>query len=611
MALPPDFLDELRARIPLPALIGRHVRLSRSGRNWKGCCPFHDEKTPSFYVFSDHYHCFGCGAHGDALSFVMQREGLDFMEAVRRLAAEAGLRLPEPAPPEARAARAAAREALTFAQRFFAERLAAAEGEAARTYLAGRGIGEAARARFALGFAPSAGSALLAAAKKEGLAPADLAEAGLVQLGEDGEARDFFRRRLMIPIHDRDGRVVGFGGRVIGEGQPKYLNGPETALFAKRRLLFNLHRARKAVREGAELLVVEGYLDVIALDQAGFAGAVAPLGTALGAEQIELLWQIAPSPILCFDGDSAGLRASERAARAALPRLSPERGLRFLFLPPGEDPDSYLRSHGAAGFASLLATPLPFAEAFYEFLAQHHPKGSPEGRAALRAALDAAASAIGDRALASEYRALWRDRFFGETRPARRPRAEGETRRGRAAGGRNAALPPLLPSASPRDLPTIDGLRERWRILLATLIRHPRLLAEVEEDAAILDWPDDFRPLVERLLNLLHNAETPLETLDSAGVIHHLQAAGLGESVDRVLAERPVPLPSFTRSDALPEEVAEGWRYFYRMLKEQSLAAEISRLQEEIAVQDDPALAHRLCALVERLQMLIAGETGP
>lgn len=594
MTLPPDFLEELRARTPLAGLIGRHVRLIRSGRNWRGCCPFHDEKTPSFYVYDDHYHCFGCGAHGDAVSFVMQREGLDFMEAVRRLAAEAGLTLPAPAPAaarEAREARAAALEALSFAARFFTDQLQSREGEAARTYLAARGLSEAAVTRFGLGFAPASGSALLNAARAAGFSPATLAAAGLVHESGEGGMRDFFRRRLMIPIHDREGRPAGFGGRVIGEGQPKYLNGPETGLFVKRRLLFNLHRARAAARQGAELLVVEGYLDVIALDEAGFPAAVAPLGTALAPEQLELLWQISPNPILCFDGDAAGLRASERAARTALSRLSPERGLRFLFLPAGEDPDSFIRREGGEAFANLLGTLRPLADTLYEIIARRFPRETPDGRAAFRKALEAWAGEIGDKALASEYRAAWRERFFAEHRPARR------------------AFPPT-PAFRPPLPPSINGPRERYRILLATLLRHPRFLAEVEEDVIRLDWPADFLPLVQTLLGLLHNPENRFETLDSPALIHHLQKAGLGEQVERVLAERPMPLPAFAHSDASFEQVAEGWRYFYRMLREQSLAAEISRLQQEIAVRNDPALTARICALVESLRRLNAGETG-
>lgn len=596
MALPPDFLEDLRARTPLAALIGRHVRLSRSGRNWRGCCPFHDEKTPSFYVYDDHYHCFGCGAHGDAVSFVMQREGLEFMEAVRKLAAEAGLTLPEPASPSAsRLERTAARDALAFAIRFFAEALAGREGEAARAYLAARGIGAAAQARFELGFAPASGSALLDAAQRAGIPASALTEAGLVYTGERSRPSDFFRRRLMIPIHDRDGRPAGFGGRVLGEGQPKYLNGPETALFVKRRLLFNFHRARQAARQGAVLLVVEGYLDVIALDQAGFPAAVAPLGTALGPEQLELLWQISPAPILCFDGDEAGLRASERAARTALPRLSPERTLRFLFLPPGEDPDSFLREYGKEAFAALLGSVRPLAETLYELLARRFDRETPDGRAAFRKALEAWAGEIGDKALASEYRAAWRERFFTEHRPARRA---------------PSAPPRLVPIGLRTPVPSINGPRERCRILLAALLRHPHLLAEVEEDVTRLEWPADFMPLVQALLGLLHNAETPLEALDSPALIHHLQRAGFGELVERVLAERPMPLPAFAHSKASPEQVAEGWRYFYRMLREQSLAAEISRLQQEIALRNDPALAAKICALVETLRRLNAGETG-
>ena len=337
MALPVSFLDELRTRTPLAAVVGRRMRLARSGRQWKGCCPFHGEKTPSFYVYEDgHYHCFGCGAHGDAIGFVMQSEGAGFMEAVERLAGEAGLEVPKPSPEAAADRAAAARPRRGAGGR--AGQLPAPAVPARRPPRAGL----SARPRPVRADDPSlrprlvgrGRGALAADLGRDGVTQDQLVDAGLMRRDDEtGRAFDLFFNRVMFPIRDRRGRVISFGGRILGDGQPKYVNGPETALFSKRRTLYALDLAREAVRGGAPLVVVEGYMDVIALAQAGFGGAVAPLGTALTEEQLEELWRLAPAPILCFDGDAAGSRAAARAAELALPLLAPDRTLQLATLP--------------------------------------------------------------------------------------------------------------------------------------------------------------------------------------------------------------------------------------------------------------------------------------
>ena len=323
MALPPQFLDELRARTPLHGLIGRKTRLARNGRQWKGCCPFHNEKSPSFYVYDDHFHCFGCGAHGDAITFLMRAEGASFPEAVERLASEAGLEVPKPTP------QAAAREkraldlhgVLSLAEAAYRRRLFLPEGRAALDYLRRRGLTDETIARFGLGWSGEGRGAMAAELKPEGVEPAQLVAAGLMKPRDPDDAAsglsDMFFGRVMFPIRDRRGRTISFGGRILGDGQPKYVNGPETELFSKRRGLYGLDLAREGAFRGGAVLVVEGYMDVIALHQAGFTGAVAPLGTALTAEQLELLWQLTPEPVLCFDGDGAGARAAARAPAAS------------------------------------------------------------------------------------------------------------------------------------------------------------------------------------------------------------------------------------------------------------------------------------------------------
>ncbi|MGN6155787.1 MAG: DNA primase, partial [Sphingomicrobium sp.] len=363
MTLSPQWLDELRARTLLSSVIAPSVKLIRAGREWKACCPFHNEKTPSFTVNDDKgfYHCFGCGAHGDAIRFLTDQRGLPFMDAVKELAAKAGMDVPAPDPrSKERAERAASlTDVMAACQKWFAEQLQGINGASARDYLAKRGIDSAQVARFGIGLAPESRNALKRALAS--LGEDKLIETGmLIQPEESGkESYDRFRGRLMIPIRDQRGRVIAFGGRILGEGEPKYLNSPDTPLFDKGRTLYNIDRAGPASRQAKRLIVVEGYMDVIALDRAGIAEAVAPNGTAVTEAQLERMWSLDPAPILCFDGDSAGRKAAIRAAARALPHLGPERTLRFVELPAGQDPDDLVRSGGRDAVESLLAEPEP------------------------------------------------------------------------------------------------------------------------------------------------------------------------------------------------------------------------------------------------------------
>lgn len=603
MALPPSFLEDLRARTPLPGLIGRKARLVRNGRQWKACCPFHNEKTPSFYVYDDHYHCFGCGAHGDAISFLMQAEGASFPEAVERLAAEAGLEVPKATPQAAERERRARdlHGVLAAAEAVFRRWLTAPGGAAARDYLAGRGLSAETIARFGLGWSGEGRGALAAELKAEGITPAQLAEAGLVKPRDPDDPAaghsDFFFNRVIFPIRDRRGRTISFGGRTLGDGQPKYLNGPETALFRKRQTLYGLDLAREGAFRGAPLLVVEGYMDVIALHQAGFAGAVAPLGTALTAEQLEAIWQISPEPVLCFDGDAAGARAAARSAELALPLLAPDRSLKLATLGGNDDPDSLLRSGGRPAFQAVLDGAEPLSAALYGLLAGAAPRATPEQRAALRHRLEAAARAIPDRALAGEYRRTLLDRFFAEgRRPAAPRRAEG----GRAPWPKPAGVPNLR--RAPIDLP---GIRlERARNLLAILLRHPQLLPEVEEALASIDLPaGDGAALGAALLGWLAHAPV----LDSAGLMDHLAQAGLASSAAWAL--RPAGLPPAAGPDAQPKDALEGWWHFFGLLRgEAELVADRAEAQRMFIATNDPGAQARLIRLTEALAALRRGE---
>ncbi|WP_149539702.1 DNA primase [Siccirubricoccus phaeus] len=592
MALPPAFLEELRARTPLAQLIGRKTRLARNGRQWKGCCPFHNEKTPSFYVYDDHFHCFGCGAHGDAITFLMRGEGASFPEAVERLAREAGLEVPKPTP-EAAARERRARDlhaVLAAAEAAYRRRLRLPEGRPALDYLQRRGLTEETIERFGLGWSGEGRGALAAELKAEGIEPAQLVEAGLMKPRDperpEAGLTDMFFGRVMFPIRDRRGRTISFGGRILGDGQPKYVNGPETALFQKRRSLYGLDQAREGVFRGAVLLVVEGYMDVIALHQAGFAGAVAPLGTALTAEQLEALWQISPEPVLSFDGDAAGARAAARAAELALPLLAPERSLKLAMLSGGEDPDTLILKGGRRAFEAVLQAARPLSAALYDLLAEGKRLETPEQRAALRHRLEAAARAIPDKALAAEYRRALLDRFFA----------------GNRRGGGAARPGPVTPRRAPIDLAAIR--LERARNLLAILLRHPALLPEVEEPFAALDLPEgDCVALRAALLRFL--AEAPL--LDSAALMDHLAHYGLGAAMAWAL--RPQGLSAASLQEAQPAEALDGWWHFFGLLRgEAELVADRDAAQLLLAETNDATAQARLIRLSEALAALRGGD---
>lgn len=340
-------------------MIGKTVKLTKAGREYKGCCPFHNEKTPSFYVNDDKsfYHCFGCSAHGDAIRWMTEQQGLPFIDAVQELAQAAGMEMPaQDRQSVERAERAKGlHDLMADAAQFFTDQLNGIAGAEARALLERRGIKAETSRTFGMGYSPDSRGKLREALKSYG--DSALIEAGMLIKVDDKEPYDRFRGRLMIPIRDARGRVIAFGGRVIGQGEPKYLNSPDTPLFDKGRTLYNLDRAAPASRKSGRVIVVEGYMDVIALAQAGFGEAVAPLGTALTEHQLERLWRLSDVPILCFDGDAAGQKAAIRAALRALPGLAPGRSLRFVTLPEGQDPDDLVRARGPSAFETLLEKP--------------------------------------------------------------------------------------------------------------------------------------------------------------------------------------------------------------------------------------------------------------
>ncbi len=582
MAFPPRFLDELRQRVSLAEIVGRRVKLTRRGREYVGLCPFHKEKTPSFAAVEDKgfFHCFGCGAHGDVIGFVMQTENLSFPEAVEQLARQAGLDVPQETPVEReRAARQATlQSAVDTACAFFEKMLHAPEGREARLYLERRGLDEETIRRFRLGYAPEGREQLKRALAKDN-PEALLIEAGLLRKPEGGgESYDYFRHRVIFPIGDRRGRIIGFGGRVLGDGQPKYLNSPDTPLFQKGRNLYGWALARVAAAKEPSAIVVEGYMDVIALHRAGFTTAVAPLGTALTEAQIEELWRLAPEPILCFDGDAAGQRAAARALARALPILKPGFSLRFAALPGAEDPDSLILRHGTAAMRQVLERARPLAEVLWA-LESAQPTDTPERRAALDKRLEEQVRLIADRSVQEHYRSFFREKL-AKAFSARRTASAGKRFTGPSTGMRRAGGQPRFPRYAgalpwPEAAPAGDpGLlaRRREEVLLALILNHPFLLHEMAEDLAALDW---VAPDLDRLCQAIQEAHQRQSELDTTALKDHLKANGFADIVERVLSPRVLVHAGFARPEVDAETARGGWNHMKIQFQHRLSSSEI------------------------------------
>jgi DNA primase len=588
MAFPLGFLDELRARLSLSDIVGRKVSLKRrSGVEFSGLCPFHNEKTPSFTVNDKKgfFHCFGCGAHGDAVGFVMKTEGLAFPEAVEKLAREVGLAVPRATPAEReRADRAASlQQIVEEAARWFQKQLRLPVGRQGVDYLRGRGLAEATIDDFRLGFAPESRDGLLAALKREGVPVDKIVEAGLaIRPDDEREPYDRFRERVMFPINDRRGRVIAFGGRVLGAGEPKYLNSPETPLFHKGANLYCLDRARQAATKDQPVIVAEGYMDVIALQVAGFTGAVAPLGTALTEGQLFELWKLTDEPYLCFDGDNAGRRAATRAAERALPLLRAGKSLRFLALPAGEDPDSLIRTRGAEAIRRVLDLARPLADVVWDTETEGRVLDTPERRASLQHAIDQRVADIADPVVRDYYRSDMRSRL------ARLRRVDPPSWQPRRRSFRDAVADPapFAAGAAARRAADPEGSHQA-RALLGALIERPALLHVLAEELAALPLahPELVR-LRSGLLDALALAPAGLDPaveeafgaegppLEIRLIEEHLQRSGLG----RVAGAARVKAREVFRNDPSGSDGwVEQWRRTAHHLSR--LAADLEELE--------------------------------
>lgn len=634
MPFDPSFLDEIRARLPVSQVVARRVKLKRQGREFVGLSPFKQEKTPSFTVndAKGFYHCFASGEHGDIFTFVMKTEGLAFPEAVARLAEEAGLPLPKMAPQQEEQAERIGRlqQALEATASFYQNELAGPRGGPARRYLDERGVEESTREAFRIGFAPADRHALKSHLAGKGFTQEEMVAAGLLIAGEDIPVSfDRFRNRIMFPIGDARDRPIAFGGRALDPSQPaKYLNSPETALFHKGHVLFNAARARAAARERAAVLVVEGYMDVVALVQAGFAHVVAPLGTALSEAQLRLLWRMAPEPMLCFDGDEAGERAAFRAVDTALPHLAPGMSLAFAFLPTGCDPDDLVRSEGAAALQAVLDRAVPLADMVWLRETAGASFETPERRAALEHRLAGLLDRIADQAVRRHYGRHLADRLRRLWSAGEGPPAPAAARRHRAApferprrpfprGRRRAGSAPAWSD----DLPASDSLKRsllvrsgsagctpREALLVLTVLNHPWLLdAYAEEWAAV---PLASRPLAQ-LREAVLQAHALHAPLDSEALHTQLRENGLAAIVARAQDAITHRSDAFMLPGAARRDVEAGWRQVLVLhRKSKELERELEAAERAFRAEESDTAFERLCDIRRQLDAVEGMEAG-
>ena len=604
----PQTLDEIRARLCVSQVVGRKVALKKAGREWKGLSPFKVEKTPSFFVNDQKgfYHCFASGEHGDIFKFLMTTEGLSFPEAVERLAEEAGVLLPKT-------------QELTQAQddqsdrllrlleasaHFFEDTLRGGAGGEARRYLETRGLSHDTISAFRLGYAPNGRQVLRQHLKKAGFNDEDMTLAGMLIAGpEIAEPYDRFRHRIMFPIQDMKGRTIAFGGRALEKDAPaKYLNSPETPLFHKGHQLFNANRARPLAHARGRVVVVEGYMDVIALTDGGFGEAVAPLGTALTENQLKILWRMSEEPFLCFDGDGAGRKAAFRAIDTALPHLRPGHSLRFAFLPDGLDPDDLIRREGASAMTEVLGKARPLIDVLWERETNAQPVATPEQRAALEARLRQLASGIGDGIVRAHYERELRDRLFALGRAGRQspftgrggpkperaaPASDWRLRERTRLFGKGAGFPRAqspLPSAPSSELVGLSHTAPpREALLLKAILNQPWLIDEHAEALAELNFSSRaLAALRDEILNL----HATKNSLDSATLRSQLSKTGVSKVVDLVARTITHTSDRFAEAEASATEVETGFRHILALQQRQESLGRLLKAAEEAWYRD-------------------------
>lgn len=497
------FLDELRSRVSIAEVVGAKVKLVRKGKEYTGLCPFHNEKTPSFTVneAKGFYHCFGCGQHGDIIKFEMEANGLPFMDAVTKLANKVGLKVPQFSHenPEETQKRSSWYEIMELAAGYFEKNLRLTGGRRAMEYLNIRGFDEDIIKKFRLGYAPD-NNGLRAWLASKNVRESDMVELGLAVVSEkNGKFYDFFRDRVIIPIMDKNNRVIAFGGRVMGNAQPKYLNSPDTPVFNKRRVLYNLNHARDKAFEARRIIICEGYMDVIAQAKYGFDYAVAPLGTALTEEQIAEAWKICPEPTLCFDGDSAGVRAAMRSIDRALPILKAGYSLQYVFLPDKMDPDEFLKAKGAEEYAKMLADTVPLADLLWRKNEESQPAETPEQKALFEKNILEEVGKIADEKVRGYYLQDVKRRLYEKFRSATMPQRE-----------KRENVTAKKSTSRCRHQPIKMSLDERVaKFIAAAMLCHPELIGEYEEKIGMFEIQNEvLHLLLEKMVAIYHENDT-------------------------------------------------------------------------------------------------------
>ncbi|UWQ20027.1 DNA primase [Jannaschia sp. W003] len=620
MRLPDSFLDEIRARLSLSQVVGRRVtwdlrKSNQAKGDWWAPCPFHQEKSPSFHVDDQKgfFYCFGCGAKGNLFGFVQQQENVGFMEAVELLAREAGMEMPRRDPREAQAAdrRTQLAELCEEALRFFRTQLKTGAAAEARDYLRGRSLSPDTLDRFEIGFAPNRRMALRDHLMQRGVAPNLIEAAGLATPASEGDPRDRFINRITFPIRDGRGRCIGFGGRAMNpDAKAKYLNSPETELFDKGANLYNLARARSAAGKGQTVVVAEGYMDVIALAQAGFEAAVAPLGTAVTDRQLRLLWRVSPEPVVALDGDAAGQRAGLRLADLALPMIAAGQSLRFAILPEGQDPDDLIRAGGPEAMRAVLEGAVPMSALLWRRATEGKVLDSPERRAAFDAELRALVRRIEDPNVRRHYgEAFARQRadLFGPEMRQEAPRAFAGDRpfrprgSGRPGGGRGGGAwqPPALATVAARGSALAQGAADPDRVLeqvaLAGLVLHPALLEDFAEALERGHWAGEGHGRIAQALLAVDPVDDPAEARAA------LERAGCGPALEALLALAHVRVSPAARPGAGDADAAACVRdAFARLEARRGVARETLEAIEDFEDGGDEAIVWRLGQALRR-----------
>lgn len=604
---PQYIVDEIRQKLPVSQLVGRYVALRRHGREFSGLCPFHKEKTPSFTVNDEKgfYHCFGCGQHGDIFNFVKEYERVSYREAIERLAPQAGVALP---PPDTKWEKEEKKrqdiyQVMEMACGWFESRLLAEEGHAARRYIEERGLNEAVVGRYRLGFAPDSSDAMIRALQSRGVSEQQMDEAGLIARPQGRGAYARFRGRLIFPIRDVSSKVVAFGGRILpGMGHvdaAKYLNSPETDCFKKGQMLFNYDLARRPATQSNQLIVCEGYMDVIALAQAGIEVAVAPLGTAITREQLLQMWRVCDAPALCLDGDAAGARAMQRALELALPMLAPGKTLTFVRLPAGEDPDSLVRRQGPQALLSLVTAAPSLTEVMWRQIEEEAVR-VPELRAGQEQKLMQLTDKIEHPIVKSHVKSFFRDRLWQSNAKGRNTK---NTPKKHAAGHEvhGAATLPVLPTVQ-------DTAGHKERTVLAALcwaMRCPALLADPQREeqlACALIADVAAHQLRQQLLKVAGKEEgiDKDESVDNVAWLASLEPDQHAHA--HLLMDKYAPLPHGSAPRDVARLAQAGWLMAIGSLHLIELKEEYARLSQALAGQGSEEIFEQMQAIGKQIQ---------